>query len=165
MRMKLEQERIVSSASLPPALICFVPPTHSTGSHGKYRARPRTGSARPGPVRRAPARQGPPTWSARQGPRTRGPHRRITLTPGKQWLGPPLALARTRCPRPGRPGTLASTTHSHASTARTGFAGAIRLHLRVPPTHLRCTALKAPNRPGPARARTADSDNARAELG
>ncbi len=27
------------------------------------------------------------------------------------------------------------------------------------------TALRAPNRPGPARARTADSDNARAELG
>jgi hypothetical protein len=54
-----------------------------------------------------------------------GPH------PARQWPGPPLALARTR------PGPLASTTHSHASTARTGFAGAIRLHLRLLLTH--CT--------------------------
>jgi len=82
-----------------------------------------------------------------------GPH------PARQWPGPPLAPARTR------PGPLASTTHSHASTARTGFAGAIRLHLRLLQTHPLCTTLRAPNRPGPARARTADSDNARAELG
>ena len=147
----------------------------------QIRARP--GPARPGPAHPAPASarpapaltHGPPHVHSTPRPgkarahgrpgKARAPAARITHAPGKQGLVPPLAQASTRCPLPVRPGTLTYTTHSHASTARTGFAGAIRLHLRLLPTHLRCTALKAPNRPGLARVRTADSDNARAELG
>ena len=98
--------------------------------------------------------------------RTRGPHH--ARHPASKATSPgsyPTSSHPLHTARPARPGTLTYTTHSHAPTARTGFAGAIRLHLRLLQTHPPCTALRAPNRPGPARARTADSDNARAELG
>ena len=98
--------------------------------------------------------------------RTRGPHH--ARHPASKATSPgsyPTSSHPLHTARPARPGTLTYTTHSHAPTARTGFAGAIRLHLRLLQTHPLSTALRAPNRPGPARARTADSDNARAELG
>jgi hypothetical protein len=81
----------------------------------------------PGPARFASPRPGKARAHGRPG-KARAPAARITHAPGKQGLVPPLAQARTHCPRPVRPGTLTYTTHSHDSTARTGFAGAIRLH-------------------------------------
>ena len=67
-----------------------------------------------------------------------GPH------PARQWPGPPLAPARTR------PGPLASTTHSHASTSTHRIRGRNTASPQVAPHALHSGPQIAPARHGPA---------------
>ena len=127
---KSAQDRNASFDSFPPCS-AFLCPAHPL--QGDFTVIIQHGPARTGSAR---ASHGPPPAA----------NRPVT---GPPQAGPTHAHpARTRI-RPVRP---ARTAHRHAPTARTGFAGSIRLHVRLCQTHPAGVTLKAPHRPGPARA-------------
>jgi hypothetical protein len=107
--------------------------THTVGPITLYhRAWPETTTHTRGPQHARP-RQAMPRPALHTGPH-----------PARQWPGPPLAPARTR------PGPLASTTHSHASTSTHRIRGRNTASPQVAPHALHSGPQIAPARHGPA---------------
>jgi hypothetical protein len=107
--------------------------THTVGPITLYhRAWPETTTHTRGPQHARP-RQAMPRPALHTGPH-----------PARQWPGPPLAPARTR------PGPLASTTHSHASTSTHRIRRRNTASPQVAPHALHSGPQIAPARHGPA---------------
>ena len=107
--------------------------THTVGPITSYhRAWPETTTHTRGPQHARP-RQAMPRPALHTGPHS-----------ARQWPGPPLAPARTR------PGPLASTTHSHASTSTHRIRGSNTASPQVAPHALHSGPQIAPARHGPA---------------